>query len=52
LTAQDLEMWAKKAYHEYYFRPSYIFQKMLKIRSFKDLKMYYNGYTMLKKDTK
>jgi hypothetical protein len=44
-------MWAKKAYHEYYFRPSYIMQKVLKIRSLDDLKMYYNGYKMLKKDT-
>jgi len=52
LSADDLAAWCKQAYHEYYFRPSYIFQKMLKIRSIKDLKMYYNGYTMLKKDTK
>jgi hypothetical protein len=52
LTAQDLEMWAKKAYHEYYFRASYILQKMLKIRSLSDLKMYYNGFMMLRKDTK
>jgi len=51
LDAKALEYWAKRAYREYYFRPSYIFQKMLKIRSFKDLKMYYNGYKMLKKDT-
>jgi anaerobic magnesium-protoporphyrin IX monomethyl ester cyclase len=26
LSANDLAMWAKKAYHEYYFRPSYIMQ--------------------------
>jgi hypothetical protein len=26
-------------------------QKVLKIRSLDDLKMYYNGYKMLKKDT-
>ena len=51
LDAKALEDWAKRAYREYYFRPSYIFQKMLKIRSFEDLKMYYNGYKMLKKDT-
>jgi len=51
LSADDLAMWAKKAYHEYYFRPSYIMQKVLKIRSLDDLKMYYNGYKMLKKDT-
>jgi len=52
LDAKALEYWAKKAYREYYFRPSYIFQKILKIRSLKDLKMYYSGYKMLKKDTK
>ena len=52
MSAQDLEMWAKQAYREYYFRPSYIFKKLLRIRSFKDLMMYYQGYKMLKEDTK
>jgi len=52
LSAKDLEYWAKRAYEEYYFRPSYIIKKLLKVRSFKDLVMYYNGYKMLKKDTK
>jgi len=50
LSAIDLEYWAKRAYKEYYFRPSYIFNKLLKIRNFKDLKMYYDGFMMLKKD--
>ena len=52
LDAKALEYWAKKAYREYYFRPSFIFNKLLKIRSLKDVMMYYNGYKMLKKDTK
>jgi len=50
LSAKDLEYWAKRAYKEYYFRPSYIFNKLLKIRNLKDLKMYYDGFMMLKKD--
>lgn len=51
MSAEDLQYWAKKAYREFYFRPSYILKKMLRIRSIKDLMMYYNGYRMLKKDT-
>ena len=52
LAAKDLEYWAKRAYREFYFRPSYILKKLLRIRNIKDIKMYYNGYKMLKKDTK
>lgn len=52
LDAKALEYWAKRAYREYYFRPSFIFNKLLKIRNLKDVMMYYNGYKMLKKDTK
>jgi len=51
MSAKDLEMWAKRAYREFYFRPSYILKKIFRIRSFKDAMMYYNGYKMLKKDT-
>ncbi len=52
LSAKDLAYWAKRAYREYYFRPSYIIKKLLSVKSFKDFAMYYNGYKMLKKDTK
>ena len=52
LDAKALAYWAKRAYREYYFRSSFIFNKLLKIRSLKDVMMYYNGYKMLKKDTK
>jgi anaerobic magnesium-protoporphyrin IX monomethyl ester cyclase len=51
LSAEDLAEWAKQAYREYYFRPSYIMKKLMRIKSFQDFKMYYNGYKMLKKDT-
>ena len=51
MSPKDLEMWAKRAYREFYFRPSYILKKIFRIRSFKDAMMYYNGYKMLKKDT-
>jgi len=50
LSATDLASWANQAYKEYYFRPSYIINKFLKIRSIKDLKMCYDGFRMLKKD--
>jgi anaerobic magnesium-protoporphyrin IX monomethyl ester cyclase len=52
MSAEDLQYWAKRGYREFYFRPSYILKKMLSIRSIKDIMMYYNGYKMLKKDTK
>lgn len=51
LKPTDLEYWAKRAYREYYFRPSFILKKLLRVRSLGDLIMYYNGYKMLKKDT-
>jgi len=51
MSAKDLEYWAKKAYEEFYFRPSYILKKILRIRGLKDILMYYNGYKMLRKDT-
>lgn len=50
LSAADLQSWATKAYKEYYFRPSYILNKFFSARSIKDLKMFYDGYKMLKKD--
>ena len=52
MSAEDLEKWAKIAYKEYYFRTSFILKKILKIRSIQDIIMYYNGYKMLKYDTK
>jgi radical SAM superfamily enzyme YgiQ (UPF0313 family) len=50
LSAADLKYWAKRAYKEYYFRASYILNKLVGIRNLKDLKMNYNGYKMLKND--
>ena len=50
LSSTDLASWANQAYKEYYFRPSYILNRFLKIRSMKDLKMCYDGFRMLKKD--
>ena len=51
LKPKDLEYWTKRAYREYYFRPSFILKKLLRVRSLGDLIVYYNGYKMLKKDT-
>jgi len=51
LAASDLEYWTKKAFREFYLRPSYIMKKLLSVRSLNDLRTYYNGYRMMKKDT-
>lgn len=37
----DADEWIKKAYQSFYFRPSYIFRKILKIRSWDDIKKYW-----------
>lgn len=37
---EEVEKMAKKAYKEFYHRPSYIFKQFLKIRSFEDIKRY------------
>lgn len=39
----DAEKWAKRAYFEFYFRPSFIFRKILKINSIDTLKKYFKG---------
>jgi radical SAM superfamily enzyme YgiQ (UPF0313 family) len=51
LAASDLEYWTKKAFREFYLRPSYIMKRLLSVRSIGDLMTYYNGYKMMKKDT-
>lgn len=38
LDDEEISSWVKKAYREFYFRPSYILSSIFKIRSFKELK--------------
>ncbi len=38
---KDTDMWVKKAYRSFYFRPKYILRMFLKIRSWHDIKKYY-----------
>ncbi|MHA1312686.1 MAG: B12-binding domain-containing radical SAM protein [Candidatus Helarchaeota archaeon] len=39
-----MEEMVKKAYNSFYFRPSYILKRILKIRNLHDLKTYINGF--------
>lgn len=39
----DTDKWVKRAYREFYFRPSYIAKKLTKIRSFDTIKKYVKG---------
>ena len=47
LSRQDLQRWAKKAYREFYLRPSYIWQRLRQIKSLGDLRISFSGFTML-----
>ena len=46
-SAKELEDMEKYAYRKFYLRPSYIFKRILKIRSLEDLKRYIRGFTAL-----
>ena len=43
LTKEELLKWQKKAFREYYLRPKVILKKLLKIRSFQDIKSILEG---------
>jgi len=40
----DAEVWVKRAYRKFYFRPIFIFRKLAKIRSFNMLKKYLKAF--------
>ena len=40
----DADLWVRKAYRSFYLRPSKIFQQILRIRSFDDLKKNLDGF--------
>ncbi|MBT9138836.1 MAG: 2-hydroxyethylphosphonate methyltransferase [Syntrophomonadaceae bacterium] len=43
----DLQYWARRAYKEFYLRPSYIWQRIRQITSLGDLKVNIKGLSML-----
>ena len=43
MTPEELEDMERYAYKKFYMRPSYILKRILKIRSFEDLKRYIKG---------
>ena len=47
LNRSDLQYWTRRAYKEFYLRPSYLWQKIRQISSIRDLKVYIEGLSML-----
>ena len=50
LSRNDLNLWIKKAYRQFYLRPSYLRQRIGKIRSTGDLRVNIKGLAMLLKN--
>ena len=47
LSREDIQYWARRAYREFYLRPSYLWQRMRSVKSFGDLKVSVRGLSML-----
>jgi len=47
LSRSDLQYWTRRAYKEFYLRPSYLWQQIRQITSIRDLKVYTKGLSML-----
>ena len=47
LSRADLQYWVKRAYKEFYLRPSYIWQRIRQINSWGDIKVNLKGLSML-----
>ncbi|MBN2239280.1 MAG: radical SAM protein [Dehalococcoidales bacterium] len=47
LTRENIVAWEKKAYRDFYLRPSYIWQRLLSCTSLGDIKVNLNGLSML-----
>lgn len=47
LSRHDLQQWRVKAYKEFYLRPSYIWQKIIKLTSLNDFKLNFRGLCFL-----
>ncbi|MFC1946205.1 B12-binding domain-containing radical SAM protein, partial [Chloroflexota bacterium] len=52
LSREDLKEWTRRAYREFYLRPTYVFQRLRKLRSWGDVKVNLNGLGMLRESTK
>ena len=47
LNRSDLQNWVRRAYKQFYLRPSYLWQRVRKINSVGDLKVNLKGFSML-----
>jgi anaerobic magnesium-protoporphyrin IX monomethyl ester cyclase len=47
LSREEIRQWTKRAYREFYLRPSYVWQRASQIKSFGDLQMVTKGLMML-----
>lgn len=47
LSQNDLIYWQKKAFHEFYFRPKYIYRKLKQIKSLEEIKTIFQGVKIL-----
>jgi radical SAM superfamily enzyme YgiQ (UPF0313 family) len=47
LSRNDLKYWTRRAYREFYLRPAYLWQRLLKCTSWSELKMNLKGFGML-----
>ena len=52
LTVEDLLRLRKKAFKEFYFRPYYLMERLLKIRTIDQIKYYFNGLLAVLKISK
>jgi len=47
LSSDDIQYWASRAYKEFYVRPSYVWQRLCRVRSIGDVRVLANGMHML-----
>jgi len=47
LSRNDLKYWTRRAYREFYLRPAYLWQRLLKCTSWSEIKMNLKGFGML-----
>ena len=52
LSRDDIQYWASRAYKEFYVRPSYVFQRLCRVRSIGDVRVLANGMSMLAENVK
>ena len=47
LSRSDLKYWTRRAYREFYLRPAYLWQRLLRCTSWNEIKMNLKGFGML-----